>query len=121
MVLTADEAIAAGVSWTSEGSWVYSYQTGFSTGHVVSDTGRLFMYPSLAELQTLEAGTPGGFFVDGTRLYVKFADGSSAENNAISFTDDIARGNVVRRNTAYMALSTALAVWVLSAPGRHHQ
>ncbi len=73
----ADEAIAAGVLWTAEGNGVYSYQTGFSTGHVVADLGRLFMYPGLPELQTLAAGAPGGFFFDGTRLYVKFADGSS--------------------------------------------
>jgi len=73
----ADSAIAAGVSWTSEGGGVYSYQTGFTTGHVVADAGRLFMYASLAELQTLTAGAPGGFFFDGSKLYVKFADGSS--------------------------------------------
>ena len=42
----ADEAIAAGVSWTSGGNGVYSYETGFSTGHVVSEAGRLFMYPT---------------------------------------------------------------------------
>lgn len=73
----ADETIAAGVLWISEGGGVYSYLSGFSTGHVVADTGRFFQYLSLAELQILEAGAPGGFFFDGARLYIKFADGSS--------------------------------------------
>jgi hypothetical protein len=74
----ADGAIAAGgVPWSSEGAGVWSLVTGFSTGHVVSDQGRLFRYDSLAELQTMGAGAPGGFFFDGSRLYVKFSDGSS--------------------------------------------
>ena len=49
----ADETIAAGVLWTDEGNGVYSYQTGFATGHVVTEIGRLFRYASLPELQTL--------------------------------------------------------------------
>jgi hypothetical protein len=70
------------VPLTSHHPVISFYQTGFSTGHVVTDAGRLFMYSSLLELQTMEAGAPGGFFFDGTQLYV-------------------GRGNVVRRNTIY--------------------
>jgi hypothetical protein len=73
----ADGAIAAGVAWTSEGAGVWSLVTGFSTGHVVTDQGRLFRYDNLTELQALGAGAPGGFFFNGTSLYVKFSDGSS--------------------------------------------
>jgi hypothetical protein len=73
----ADGAIAAGVPWTGVGSGVYSYLAGFPTGHVVSDQGRLYRYASVSALQSLGAGAPGGFYSDGTTLYVKFADGSS--------------------------------------------
>lgn len=73
----ADAAIAAGVSWTNDGGGVYSRATGFATGHVVCELGRLFRYGSLAELATLGAGAPGGFYFDGTRLAVHFSDGSA--------------------------------------------
>ena len=72
----ADEAIEAGVSWTSSGNGVYSRVTGFPTSHVVTDLGRLYKYGSLADLQSLGAGAPGGFYFDGATLYVKFSDGS---------------------------------------------
>lgn len=72
----ADAAIAAGAAWNDAGSGVWSRATGFATAHVVSDQGRLFRYASLAELRTLAAGAPGGFFFDGTTLWLKFADGS---------------------------------------------
>jgi hypothetical protein len=73
----ADAAIAGGVAWTSAGGGAYVRTLGFATGHVVSEAGRLFRYDSLAALQALGAGAPGGFFFDGTRLYVKFADGGA--------------------------------------------
>lgn len=73
----ADAAIAAGVTWTNEGGGTWSRVLGFATGHVVSELGRLFRYASLAELTSLGAGAPGGFFFDGTRLYLRFADASS--------------------------------------------
>ncbi len=79
----ADGSIAAGVSWTGVGSGVYSYTAGFPTGHVVSDQGRLYRYASLSALQSLSAGAPGGFYSDGTTLYVKFADGSSAAERTV--------------------------------------
>ena len=79
----ADEAIAAGVLWTDEGNGQYSFQTGFATGHVVTEMGRLFRYASLPELQTLAARAPGGFYFDGTHLYVKFMDGSSPADHSI--------------------------------------
>jgi parallel beta helix pectate lyase-like protein/uncharacterized protein DUF1565 len=73
----ADPAIAAGVTWTSRGSGVWSYATGYSTDLVVTDQGRLFDYGSLGDLQALAAGAPGGSYADGTNVYVKFSDGSS--------------------------------------------
>ncbi len=83
----ADAAIAGGVPWSSAGSGVYSRVLGFPTGHVVTDAGRLYQYSSLAELQGLGAGTPGGFFFDGTTLYVKFSNGTSP----VSHTMHVAR------------------------------
>lgn len=73
----ADPEIAAGVPWTSGAGGTWSLVTAFSTGHVVTDQGRLFRYDSLADLQALPAGPPGGFFLDGTTLRVKFSDGSA--------------------------------------------
>lgn len=52
-----------------------------TTTHVViydaPNHQRLFRYASLAQLQALSAGAPGGFYSDGSHLYVKLADGSS--------------------------------------------
>ncbi len=72
----ADPAVLAGVTWTNVGS-AYSRVLGFSTGHVVTDQGRLYRYDSLSDLISLGAGAPGGFFFDGASLFVKNADGSS--------------------------------------------
>jgi len=79
----ADEAIAAGVAWTASGSGVYSRVTGFPTDHVVSEAGRLYRYGTLADLQALGAGPPGGFTFDGTLLQVKLADGSSPAGHTL--------------------------------------
>ena len=73
----ADGTIAAGVAWRNDGGAIWSLAPGFATGHVVSDAGRLFRYATLAELSALGAGAPGGFFFDGTRLSVRFADNSA--------------------------------------------
>lgn len=73
----ADAAIAAGVPWTSGAGGTWSRAIAFATGHVVTDQGRLFRYDSLADLQALPAGPPGGFFLDGSTLRVKFSDGSA--------------------------------------------
>ncbi len=73
----ADETVLGGVAWTPVGTGVHSHSLGFSTGHVVTDQGRLFRYSSLADLGALGAGAPGGFFFDGSTLFVKNADGSS--------------------------------------------
>ena len=85
----ADAAIAAGASWTDAGGGTWSRVTGFATAHVVSDQGRLFRYSSLADLRALAAGTPGGFFFDGTTLWLKFSDGSRPAQRQI----DVARLN----------------------------
>jgi hypothetical protein len=79
----ADAAIAGGVPWTAAGGGIFSRVTGFATGHVVADVGRLFRYTSLAALGALAAGPPGGFFFDGTTLSVKFTDGSSPAAHAM--------------------------------------
>jgi len=76
----ADEGIDSGASWTLENG-VYSRITGFQTGHVATEKGRLYKYSALAELQAMAAGFPGGFYFDGTKLYVKFSDGSSPQSH----------------------------------------
>ena len=73
----SDPGILAGVTWTDEGSSVHSVVTGFATTHVVTEAGRLFPYASRTDLQALANGPPGGSYFDGTKLYVKFADGSA--------------------------------------------
>ncbi|MBI2397900.1 MAG: right-handed parallel beta-helix repeat-containing protein [Xanthomonadales bacterium] len=72
-----DAAIAQGVSWIAMANGVHRRTLGFATGHVSSDQGRLYRYGSLAELQALAAGAPGGYFFDGSDLYLKFADAST--------------------------------------------
>jgi DNA-binding winged helix-turn-helix (wHTH) protein len=71
----ADARLASGVVWASVGDGVYRVESGFATGHVTSEAGRLFRYTSLEDLRTSRAGSPGGFFAAGTTLYVKFSDG----------------------------------------------
>ena len=80
----ADAAIAAGVAWTAAGGGVYSHAPGFATGHVVTEQGRLYRYGSLAALQGLAAGAPGGFFFDGTLLYLKLSDGSGPAAHVVN-------------------------------------
>jgi hypothetical protein len=79
----ADAAVAAGVSWTAAGGGVFTRVLGFATGHVVSELGRLYRYGSVAALQALGAGAPGGFYFDGTTLHVKFANGSSPASHVM--------------------------------------
>jgi hypothetical protein len=79
----ADEGIAAGVAWSAEANGVWSRVTGFATGHVVSELGRMYRYGSLSDLQALGAGAPGGYLFDGTTLYVKFANGSAPSAHTI--------------------------------------
>lgn len=79
----ADAAIAAGVAWTPVGGGTWSRVTGFPTGHVTSELGRLFRYGSLGELAALAAGPPGGFHFDGTTLSVRFADGSAPAGHTL--------------------------------------
>lgn len=73
----ADATIAAGVPWTAGAGGTWSRAIAFATGHVVTDQGRLFRYDSMADLQALAAGPPGGYFLDGSILRVKFSDGSA--------------------------------------------
>jgi hypothetical protein len=79
----ADAAVAAGVAWTPAAGGTWSRVTGFATGHVVTEAGRFFRYASLAALQALAAGAPGGFYFDGTTLYLKFADASAPSSHTV--------------------------------------
>ncbi len=79
----ADATISGGVGWTSQGGGVYSRAIGFTTGHVVTELGRLFRYNTLGELQVLGAGAPGGFYFDGATLYLRFADNSSPAGHTL--------------------------------------
>ncbi len=79
----ADERIALGVRWTAAGDGVHFFDAGFATTHVTTDAGRLFKYARLGDLRALRAGAPGGFFADGARIYLKFADGSAPEAHTI--------------------------------------
>jgi chitodextrinase len=79
----SDETIEDGVPWSSVGSGVFSRVTGFPTGHVVTDLGRFYRYDTLPDLQTLGAGAPGGFYFNGTTLYMKFSDGSPPASHTL--------------------------------------
>lgn len=70
-------------AWTALANGVWRANPGFETGHVVNEQGRLFRYDSPADLQALAAGTPGGFFFDGTLLHVKFADGQPVSAHVV--------------------------------------
>ncbi len=89
----ADAQIAAGVPWIAAGSGVYTRVLGFATDQVVSNLGRLYRYASLADLQALAAGPPGGFFFDGSQLHLKFSDGSSPAGRTL---------HVARREDAFL-------------------
>ncbi|UXI69827.1 right-handed parallel beta-helix repeat-containing protein [Tahibacter amnicola] len=77
VVLDGAQVVGPDNAWTSVGSGVYRRSHATATGHVVSDQGRLFRYTSLAQLQALAAGAPGGFWHDGTQLHVKLPGNAS--------------------------------------------
>ncbi len=82
----ADAAIAAGVSWTALGppNPACTRASPASPRATWSaEAGRLFRYDSLANLQALGAGAPGGFFFNGTTLYVRFPDNSSPASHTM--------------------------------------
>lgn len=75
-ILDGAERIAAGSAWeASQGAFRRADAT--PSWQIVADTSRLFRYDSIAELQALAAGAPGGYCYSGGFLYLKFADGSS--------------------------------------------
>jgi hypothetical protein len=76
-VLTGfDPALSDPAAWNDEGGGVYSAAAD-PTGYVAAGGVRLWMYESLADLRTRPLGLNGGFFHDGTRLYVALPDGAS--------------------------------------------
>ncbi|MBL8299049.1 MAG: right-handed parallel beta-helix repeat-containing protein [Rhodanobacteraceae bacterium] len=75
-ILDGAELLAVGSAWeASQGLFRRADAT--PSWQVVADTSRLFRYNSLAELQALAAGAPGGYCYSGGFLYLKLADGSS--------------------------------------------
>ncbi len=69
--------------WNALASGVHQRAISFATGHVSTEQGRLFGYTSLAALQNLAAGAPGGFWYDGSNLYLKFSDGSAPSAHSV--------------------------------------
>lgn len=81
-ILDGAETLPAGSAWeASQG--VFRRADATATWHVVADQGRLYRYNSLADLQALGAGAPGGFWQGGGFLYLKLSDGSSPSAHAI--------------------------------------
>ena len=66
----ADPALKSAGAWTDEGGAVWS-ATVAQTQYVAVDGVRLWRYESLLALETLEFGTNGGFFFDGSTVYVR--------------------------------------------------
>jgi hypothetical protein len=81
-ILDGAERIAAGSAWeASQGLFRRTDAT--PSFQIVAGTNRLFRYDSIAELQALAAGAPGGYCYSGGFLYLKFADGSSPATHDI--------------------------------------
>jgi hypothetical protein len=107
----ADAAIAAGVSWASEGNGIYARATGFATDHVVTERGRLYKYPTIVALQALAAGPPGGFHFDGTTLRLKFSDSSSPAIHTV---------HVARLENGFQVTGSAAFVRIENLEIRHY-
>ncbi|MBX3698374.1 MAG: right-handed parallel beta-helix repeat-containing protein [Dokdonella sp.] len=75
---------AGGGSWSAIGNGVYRSTVDRPTANVVTEQGRLFRYDSLTGLQALAAGAPGGFWIDGSKLAVKFTDSSAPSEHIIN-------------------------------------
>lgn len=81
-ILDGAELLAPGSAWeASQG--LFRRPDATPSWQIVADTSRLFRYDSIAELQALAAGAPGGYCYSGGFLYLKFADGSSPAAHAI--------------------------------------
>ena len=74
----ADPTLRDGAAWTDEGGNVWSAPTA-ATGYVSVDGQRLWRYETLTDLEVNALGTDGGFFADGSRVYVRLpADAAPA-------------------------------------------
>ncbi|WP_386071253.1 right-handed parallel beta-helix repeat-containing protein [Tahibacter sp. UC22_41] len=92
-VLDGAELLAAGSAWeASQGA--YRRADANPSWQILAGTARLFRYDSLAQLQALAAGAPGGYCYDGGYLYLKLSDGSSPA------THDI---HIARRENGFVA------------------
>lgn len=86
VIVTGAEYLYQSNSW-SPSQGVHRRADSGTTLVVELDGGsyrRLFRYDSLAELQALAAGAPGGFFADGSFLYLKMADGSAPNQRSFA-------------------------------------
>jgi parallel beta-helix repeat protein len=79
----SEPTLVSASGWNAQAGGVYQRAISFATGHVTTEQGRLFGYTSLPALQTLAAGAPGGFWYDGSSLYLKFSDGSAPAAHSI--------------------------------------
>ncbi len=85
----ANPDLAAGdVAWADEGGGVWSASLGHGTGHVVADGDRLFRFGSEAEVGALATDILGGYFSDGSTLFVNVgADPATVTVEAARFED----------------------------------
>jgi MYXO-CTERM domain-containing protein len=78
----ADPALKDPAAWTDEGGGVYSAPAA-QTQYVSVDGVRLWQYESLGDLQSLAIGTNGGFYFDGSRVYVRLPNNASPQGHEI--------------------------------------
>lgn len=92
-ILDGAELIAAGSSWEAT-QGLYRRADATPSWQIVAGQGRLFRYDSIAQLQALAAGAPGGYCYASGFLHIKFSDGSSPAARDI---------HVARRENALIA------------------
>ncbi len=81
-ILDGAELIAAGSSWeASQG--LYRRADAAPSWQILAGQSRLFRYDSIAQLQALAAGAPGGYCYTSGFLYLKLSDGSSPATHDI--------------------------------------
>lgn len=78
----AEPALLAAGAWNDEGGGVYGAAVS-ATRYVSVDGVRLWRYESLGELQSLSAGTDGGFFHDGATVHVRLPGGAAPSGHEI--------------------------------------
>ena len=80
----SDPVIAAGVAWMPVGAGVYSIPNTASVWYVAQGDSWLYPYMSLVDLQAPKwPQIPGGWFWDGTTLYIRTVDNSDPSGQPI--------------------------------------